>query len=112
MVAVLLAKSVDINETNEASETVLFAAVRQAKQNYKRTQQLIKLLLDCGLNTKIKNSDRKTALDVADEQSEKMPEIILLILEHQPTYLRKLIRADRLREAEVIAHSMNCGGCL
>jgi ankyrin repeat protein len=96
----------DINEKDENGDTVLYEIVRMAcKKNAddRYIGRLIKILLDCGLNTNLLNKKGQSVLDIA----EKVPDIIISIFDHQPLFLQNLIKMGLIEEAEIIARSMN-----
>lgn len=101
----------NINSQDKNGDTVLHQVVRLSwnkNHDEKRISKLIKILLDCGIDISIKNINKKIALDL----TEKAPHIALTILDFQNTYFQKLIKQNRLAEAEIIAQASCSGSCL
>lgn len=103
----LLTKKLSINEKNSNGETVLFETVSRICSNkisLTEGEKLLNAFLDCGANPNIANRDNQKLIELEAVQR-KCPEIVIIILEHQPTFFKKLLRHGRIQEAEMIAES-------
>ncbi|HJD60192.1 MAG TPA: ankyrin repeat domain-containing protein, partial [Rickettsia endosymbiont of Omalisus fontisbellaquei] len=96
----IINNNIDLNRQNEDGNTALHKAV------VKGDIQLVKSLLDCGINETIRNKQGKKAIDLAEEKQERIG-IYQLIAEYEPQVFWSALGAANGKIATQLAKTMS-----